>query len=407
MNITHAIDALRPNVSLRSVASVIILTVAVAASEAPLFFGHIQYTIWAYFVLLLALSLAPLFLEKDAPVFQAFALIPVFRLVNLTMPIFIDLTLLWFPLIYSPLVPVFVYLGRQTSVDEISNRVEITHELDEKQTTDSSGRDIPLHLTALSEQDIELSAASVSQRTNEQSNTNSRGIGHELPWWLGGDRGGKLRWLARVIIQFLVPPKDAGAERSFVRLVWYVVTRGLFVMLLPFAVVGYVVLAFGLTVYLAEIEYGIITPTPLISTLNFFQLALLMVVMIGFVGFVEELLFRGILQKVLERQLGLVPGLLLASGIFGMMHSVYGVPMEIVFAGVIGLVFGIIYDVTDSLVLVSVMHGLLNVFLFGIIPLDGGSSIDLLRAIAVELQHAGPIWRVDTLPLVDLWMLVS
>jgi membrane protease YdiL (CAAX protease family) len=177
-----------------------------------------------------------------------------------------------------------------------------------------------------------------------------------------------------------------------------------------FPVVGIAVLVslFVLTVYLAEIEYGLITPAPLIPSLDFYHLAVLTAIMVGFVGFVEELLFRGVLQNVLERRLGLVPGLLLASGIFGLMHSVYGVPMEIVFASGVGVLFGILYDVTDSLVLVSVMHGFMNVFLFGIIPLTGMSSVDLLRAtVTRELQRAGAEWVIDILPLLDVRLLVG
>jgi membrane protease YdiL (CAAX protease family) len=44
--------------------------------------------------------------------------------------------------------------------------------------------------------------------------------------------------------------------------------------------------------------------------------------------------------------------------------------MELVFAGSIGFIFGVTYHYTDSLALVTILHGLLNVFLFAIIPLN-------------------------------------
>jgi len=333
MNTGRAIDAVRPTVSLQSVATVFVLTVAVTASELLLLLGRVRYAIWAYSLLLVGLSLAPLLLKEEMSVVQAFALIPTFRLVNLTMPIFVDLTLFWLPLVYGPFVPVVLYLGRKTTVDGPQRTM---------------GADVEA---------VELGA--------------------ELPWWLGGTRGGKLRWLLRRGWTGLEPPGDATVVRS----IFHWIARGLFVALVTLATVA----LFVLTVYLAEIEYDIITPAPLVPSLDASQIVVLTVMMVVFVGFVEELIFRGILQKVLERRLGLVPGLLLASGIFALVHSGYGVQTEVAFAGGIGLLFGIIYDITDSLLLVAVMHGLLNVFVFGIIPLDGGSSIDLLQALLGQL----------------------
>jgi membrane protease YdiL (CAAX protease family) len=139
------------------------------------------------------------------------------------------------------------------------------------------------------------------------------------------------------------------------------VKRG--VLLAPLAVpVG-----FGL----AEVESAIIQSEALIPEWSLLQLAMITVIMVGFVGFVEEYLFRGLLQRSLEEEFGRWPGLLLASAIFGLMHSGYGLYAEIVFAGVIGLVYGILYDYLDSLIFVILAHGFLNVFLFAVLPIQG------------------------------------
>lgn len=363
MNITHHIDSLLPDVSLRSVSLVFALTAVVAVSETSLFYGYLQYSIWAYSVLLFALSLAPLIFEVETPVFQAFALIPVFRLVNLSMPVFFEVTLFWLPLIYGPFILVFVYLGWQASASDTGSR--------------SSPPD------------------------NERTHGVAGEAGQGLPWWFGGNQGGKFRRLLRRTRAFLTAP---GRELPLSRSILYWGIRVVVVVAFPIAVVVTLVSLFVLTVYLAEVEYGIITPAPLVPSLDVYHLAVLTIVMIGFVGFVEELLFRGVLQKVLERRLGLLPGLLLTSGIFGLMHSVYGVQMAIAFASGVGLLFGILYDVTDSLVLVSVMHGLMNVFLFGVIPLTGTSAIELLRTTARrELQRVGGQWVIEISPLLDVW----
>lgn len=363
MDTTHHVDSLRPDVSLRSVSFVLALTAVVAIAEASLSYGYLRDTIWAYFVLVFALSLAPLLFEVETPIFQAFALIAVFRLVNLSMPVFFDLTLFWLPLVYGPFIPVFVYFGWQAS------------------TGGADGRSFG------------------SSRRERASVTGEAGQG--LPWWLGGSRGGKFRWLLRRTRAFLSAP-DGELPLSHAILYWG--TRAVVVLAFPVTAVAVLASLFVLTVYFAEIEYGLVTPAPLIPSLDLYYLAALAIIMVGFVGFVEELLFRGVLQNVLERRLGLLPGLLLASGIFGLMHSFYGVPMAIVFVVGVGLLFGILYDLTDSLVLVSIMHGLMNVFIFGIIPLTGTSSIELLRAAARrEIQRFGGEWILDVYQLLDVF----
>jgi membrane protease YdiL (CAAX protease family) len=437
MSVSTATETLRAGLPSRGSLLVVLLTAIVAAIEVLLFTGRIAYTLWGYMALLVALSLLPLVLEEETPLFQTFALIPVFRLVNLTMPIFIELTLFWFPLIYGPLVPVFLYLGRQTaplglSLD-LSDGMAGTDPARDGHTDGSVPAIGPLN-EAPTPVDPDLASATpaVVPATRESSDGAGRsgpvgvlrsfgawmrdlasslwawlwagrrnmletaGIGYGLPWWLGGNGGGKVGRLLARTRRFLVPAPE---RRTPSWLVVHALTRGVVLALVPAVIATGLLVAFLTSVYLAEIEYRIITPAPLVPSLDVYQFLALTIVMIGFVGFVEELLFRGILQKVLQAQLGTLPGLLLASGIFGLMHSVYGLPMEMLFAGVIGLVFGIVYDLTDSLVLVSVMHGMVNVFLFGVIPLDGASSLDLLRATAVAwLERVGADWAIELLP---------
>lgn len=127
----------------------------------------------------------------------------------------------------------------------------------------------------------------------------------------------------------------------------------------------------GLGVALAHVEYQIVEPGALISAWTPGQIVLIAVVMTVFVGLVEELLFRGLLQKTLGRHFGRVWGVLLASAAFGLMHSAYGVPQEVLFAGLVGVVLGVVYELTDDLFLVTVFHGVLNVVLFAYVPLQG------------------------------------
>jgi membrane protease YdiL (CAAX protease family) len=233
---------------------------AIVASETLLFFGRTWASIWAHLATLL-LCVGFLQYGDDTDLVMVLALVPLFRLVNLGMPVFFQLTAYWFPLIYGPLVPALVYVDR--SIPDLSVSV-------------------------------------------------------------GWKRG---------------------------------------LILLPVTIpVGWL---------LAEVEAAILQPEALIPAWSVPQLAMITVVMICFVGFVEEYLFRGLLQRRLQTEFGRWPGLLIASGLFGLMHSGYGVPAEVLFAGVIGLVYGLLYDYLDSLVFITVAHGVLNVFLFAVIPMHG------------------------------------
>lgn len=242
--------------------SLLIPIAGIVVSESFLFFGFTWYALAGHLLTLVGCVLAPLRFDHDLPMLQVFALVPVFRLVNLGMPVFFELTIYWFPLIYGPLIPAIYLIGK-------------------------------------AENPISLSAG----------------------------------WKAALLALPLAVPFSAA---------------------------------------LGAVEYSIIEPPALIPSGSVVDLLTIAVVMIFFVGFVEELLFRGVLQRALATRIGRWPALVLASVLFGLMHSGYGVPAELVFAGTIGFVFGLVYDWTDSIVLISVMHGVLNIFLFGVIPLNGG-----------------------------------
>lgn len=136
-----------------------------------------------------------------------------------------------------------------------------------------------------------------------------------------------------------------------------------------------------LALVLAEIDYRIIAPETLIPEWSLVYLIFLVIVMVAFVGMVEELLFRGVIQRTLENRIGYWPGLLLASGLFGIMHSVYGSGWQLVFAGGSGLIFGLLYDRTNSILLVSYTHGCFNFFLFAVLPFYGSQFEPLTRIL--------------------------
>ncbi|ADI75132.1 Abortive infection protein (plasmid) [Methanohalobium evestigatum Z-7303] len=119
---------------------------------------------------------------------------------------------------------------------------------------------------------------------------------------------------------------------------------------------------------IAEGEYFVISAPYLIPNTSLMNILELSIVMIFFVGLVEELIFRSILQTRLENSFGLLPGLLITSLLFGMMHSIYGNVYEIFFTSLAGLVIGYMFQKTRSLPVVAITHGTVNIFLFGLIP---------------------------------------
>lgn len=242
--------------------AVIVPLLGILLSETFVFSGRLDTALWGHLLTLLFCITAPLVLEEDTEVLQAFALVPLFRLVNLGVPVAVELTLFWLPLVYAPLLPALYLISR---------------------------RQAPIRLS--------------------------------------------LRSLMQLI---LIAP-----------------------------------LALVLSFILASVEYRIIEPASLIPSWNLLNVVILSFVMIGLVALVEEWLFRVILQQSLVERLGTVYGILIAALVFGFMHSAFGLATEIGFAFAFGLVLGIIYKRTDNLLIVILIHGALNVFLFGLFPTQG------------------------------------
>ncbi|HEY3361022.1 MAG TPA: type II CAAX endopeptidase family protein [Methanosarcina sp.] len=133
-------------------------------------------------------------------------------------------------------------------------------------------------------------------------------------------------------------------------------------------ILGYTILSIPLGLLLGLGEYLTIRPNYLIPDLSIENLLKLTIIMIIFVGLTEELIFRSILQTRLEEVLGPREALIIASILFGFMHSGYSTFYEIMYTGFVALFIGFAFHKTKSLPFVAILHGLINVFLFGILP---------------------------------------
>lgn len=136
-----------------------------------------------------------------------------------------------------------------------------------------------------------------------------------------------------------------------------------FVLYLPLSIIIGLVMAEG--------EYLILTTNSLVPNMSIDNVVDLALIMIFCVGLVEELIFRSLLQTRLEGVFGATSGLIVTSLLFGMMSSGYGTIYELFFTFVAGLILGYMFRKTHSLPFVALIHGFVNIFLFGLIPLLG------------------------------------
>jgi membrane protease YdiL (CAAX protease family) len=231
-------------------------------AELLIFAGEMQYAVWLHVLLLIGLALAPVYIHtKNIYItYQALMLLPLLRLVNLSMPVFFEMTLFSYIFVYAPLI-------------------------------------VPIYIVAV------------------HQNFTSAQIG---------------------------------------------LTMKNFRIFTPVGIILALVIAQG--------EYYIIQPGYLIPDLSFKSIVELSIVMFLFIGLVEELIFRSIIQTRLEQSMGMFSGLVVTGVMFGIMHSGYGTIYEILFTSLAGLSFGYLFQKTRSLPLIATIHGLVNIFLFGILP---------------------------------------
>ena len=83
-------------------------------------------------------------------------------------------------------------------------------------------------------------------------------------------------------------------------------------------------------------------------------------------GFLEELLFRGLLQHTFTEAVGM-RGILIVSVIFGILH-LGNSWLNCLFAGEIGLIYALVVRKTGSIYGVSISHGVINIMLFLVMP---------------------------------------
>ncbi len=119
-----------------------------------------------------------------------------------------------------------------------------------------------------------------------------------------------------------------------------------------------------LGVLLGWMEYQILKPGLMIAASASWITPIL--ILLVCTGFLEELLFRGLLQHTFTETMG-VRGIYVVSVIFGIFHignSIY----DCFFAAMVGFIYASVVQRTGSIYGVSISHGTINIMFFLVIP---------------------------------------
>ncbi len=170
---------------------------------------------------------------------------------------------------------------------------------------------------------------------------------------------------------------------SFPQITWYfIVSLPLFVAAwLVYRILGYaradiglrigslpIQLLVGLTgLTFGYVEYRILAPAPLAASPSWQDLVLPALILLISTGFLEELIFRGLMQRAGVQALGRA-GLVYVSIVFAVLHMGYQSLLDVVFVFVVALFFAWIVAKTNSLLGVTLAHGLTNIMLFLVMP---------------------------------------
>ncbi len=119
---------------------------------------------------------------------------------------------------------------------------------------------------------------------------------------------------------------------------------------------------------LGIIEYTIIHPSALISNFNPINIILAGSIIVISTGLLEELIFRGIIQKLAENIMGNFSAIIFASILFTILNIGWNSPLNVIFIFLVSLYYGYVFQKTRSILGIGISQGLCNVTLFILLP---------------------------------------
>ena len=123
-----------------------------------------------------------------------------------------------------------------------------------------------------------------------------------------------------------------------------------------------IIIAFGIGI----LEYQLLKPSPLAEFNTIAMIAPALILIIN-TGFLEELVFRGLMQHNAQRLAGF-HGIIFVSALFGTLHITNLVFWDIIVAGSAGFLFALVVRKTGNIWGMSMAHGVANISLFLIAP---------------------------------------
>ncbi len=127
-------------------------------------------------------------------------------------------------------------------------------------------------------------------------------------------------------------------------------------------------LLLGLTGFaLGFVEYLILRPEPLVAEFSLAQVLPVAFTLLVFTGFLEEYIFRGVMQHTASRWIGSV-GIFYISAVFAVLHIGYRSLLDVIFVFLVALFFAWAARESRSIVGVTLAHGVTNITLFLVFP---------------------------------------
>lgn len=114
-------------------------------------------------------------------------------------------------------------------------------------------------------------------------------------------------------------------------------------------------------------QYLLLQPEPLIIELSLQRFLLAALILLIATGFIEELVFRGIMQRTAVALINR-SGIIYIAAVYTILHIGYQSVPNLLFVFVTSLYFGWIVLRTQNLVGISICHGIMNIMLLLIMP---------------------------------------
>lgn len=153
---------------------------------------------------------------------------------------------------------------------------------------------------------------------------------------------------------------------------------------------------------LGYLEYLILRPAPLVAEFTLGHVLFPALILMVSTGYLEELIFRRIMQNTAVAHLGRWSGIIYVSLFFAVLHIGYRSFTDFVFVLVVGLVFSIIVDRTRNLVGVTLAHGFTNISLFLIFPFLLGGQQQQLLPLTTSTTNSNTVAAVDLESFLEL-----